>query len=125
MVNSDIVQRMGVLENDLAKKMVIDEMTADDHKISIALERNTAKIVTLAEELQIATNQIEWLEAEVHKLNMDICNKKQSLDVKSTEIADLTDRLRLSTIKNEELEADIVSLVTLADKLQRSKCDSC
>ena len=132
------VQRVVELQDELTlKDLSMDEMAKEiDSQRKLledkteSLERKTTKIGKLAEGLQTAMNQIEWLESQVHEMTMDVFNKKLSIEENNAQIADLTNRLQLSTAKNEAFEAEVKSFVVcnkensqqISESLSRKVC---
>jgi len=132
------VQRVVELQDELtSKNLSMDEMAKEiDSQRKLledkteSLERKTTKIGKLAEGLQIAMNQIEWLESQVHEMTMDVFNKKLSIEENNAQIADLTNRLQLSTAKNDAFEAEVKSFVVcnkensqqISESLSRKVC---
>lgn len=132
------VQRVVELQDQVtAKDQSIEEMAkeVDSQRKSLeekteSLERKTTKIGKLAEGLQTAMNQIEWLESQVHEMTMDVFHKKLSIEENTAQIVNLTNCLQLSTAKNEAFEAEVKSFVVcnkensqqISESLSRKVC---
>lgn len=124
--NKETCQQTSTLEENLvARNTVIEEMTVDIQLKCKQLEEKTTDIIHLAERLDKhdeVTNRnarrIKSLEKELsvakashNETSTDIFNKKISLQEKIAGIADLTEKLHLAQVMNEELDSENIILV--------------
>lgn len=138
--NNQNVQQLSVLESELTAKIneINNLRVCIQHK-SVSLDEESTKMTNLSEQLHVLKSENDGLKtnvesaAAIYKVNIEqiaflqsdlsakmimidemskkINEKDSWVEVKSSEIADFTERLQIVNIKNGRLNAEIESLV--------------
>ena len=134
-----ISKQMSLMEGDLADKTIaFDEMSEDIQYKNMLLDGKTAEIAHLTEHIETSKNKSDELKSKIevmismHKedvrriseleddllakttmMSDDIQKKNISFEEKLSEIADLTEQLKLSKAENDRLKTEVESLIAI------------